>query len=94
VRAAACQAVRALSRSAKDLRSDLMRPAVGAALCRLLQDAAPDVQAAAAAALCNLVLHFSAIKVRQQPSPHEHPLLPCGASAHGGSGFGSSPEPL
>jgi len=67
VRVAACQAVRALSRSAKDLRSELVRPDVGSALTCLLQDEDPLVQAAAAAALCNLVLHFSPIKVRRSP---------------------------
>ncbi len=64
VRASACGAVQALSRSAKDLRGELCRPAVAAALCRLLRDPAPPVQSAAVAALCNAVLEFSLLKVR------------------------------
>ncbi len=64
VRASACGAVQALSRSAKDLRGELCRPAVAAALCRLLRDPAPPVQSAAVAALCNAVLEFSLLKAR------------------------------
>ena len=64
MRASACGAVQALSRSAKDLRGELCRPAVAAALCRLLRDPAPPVQSAAFAALCNAVLEFSLLKVR------------------------------
>ena len=64
VRAAACGAVQALSRSAKDLRGELCEPPVAASLCRALRDPDPAVQSAAAAALCNLVLDFSLLKVR------------------------------
>ena len=85
VRAAACQAVRALSRSAKDLRSELVRPDMGAALCRLLRDADPRVQVAASAALCNLVLHFSPIKVRDPPVRWFCPVpSPCPAGRSNG----------
>ena len=62
MRAAACGAVQALSRSAKDLRGELCEPAIAASLCRALRDADPAVRSAATAALCNLVLDFSLLK--------------------------------
>jgi hypothetical protein len=57
--------VRALSRSAKGLRTRLADAPVAGPLVELLRSAThPVVQAAAAAALCNLVLDFSPVKVR------------------------------
>ena len=62
--AAVAECVRALSRSARGLRSRLAEAPVAGPLVALLRGAThPDVQAAAAAALCNLVLDFSPVKV-------------------------------
>lgn len=64
MQAAAADCMRALSRSARGLRFRLADAAVAGPLVALLRSAThPDVQAAAAAALCNLVLDFSPVKV-------------------------------
>jgi Armadillo/beta-catenin-like repeat len=69
--AAAAECVRALSRSARGLRARLAEAPVAGPLVALLRGAThPEVQAAAAAALCNLVLEFSPVKV-----PGNQPIL-------------------
>lgn len=67
VQASAADCARALSRSAKGLRMRMAEAPVAAPLVALLRSAThPNVQAAAASALCNLVLDFSPVKVRLQ----------------------------
>ncbi|KAG2485485.1 hypothetical protein HYH03_015759 [Edaphochlamys debaryana] len=65
VRAAAALVVRALSRCVRTLRGGLLeggRGELAPVLVKLLGDANADVRASAAAAVCNLVLDFSAAK--------------------------------
>ena len=62
--AAACQVARSLYRSVAALRSGLDDAAIVTPLLACMRSGHPDVQAAAAAALCNVVLDFSPLKVR------------------------------
>ncbi len=64
MQAAAADCMRALSRSARGLRVRLADAPVAAPLVALLRADRPELQSAAAAALCNLVLDFSPVKVR------------------------------
>ena len=80
MQAAAAECVRALSRSVKDLRLTLCNAGIAEPLVALLAAAQPDVASSACAALCNLVLDFSIVKVlaarsarRPLPTPpHAH----------------------
>lgn len=62
VRSAACQCTRSLSRSVKNLRTFLVDAGMAIPLIKLLRDPSITVQKTACAALCNLVLDFSALK--------------------------------
>ncbi|KAI9216313.1 armadillo-type protein, partial [Blastocladiella britannica] len=62
VRAAAAQGMRSVSRSVRSIRTAAVDAGVAAPLVALLDDPAPLVQAAASAALCNLVLDFAPMK--------------------------------
>ncbi len=59
---AACYAVRMLSRSVGILRTALVDNTVYAPLLQLLQWHDTDVQVAAAATVCNLVMDFSPMR--------------------------------
>eukprot|EP00798_Chlamydomonas_sp_ICE-L_P026108 gene26108-11823_t len=67
IRSSSALCIMALTRSVRALRSNLLESEGGAkmaeALCKLLQDDNTDVQVNATAAVCNLVLEFSSVKV-------------------------------
>jgi len=62
VRSASCRVVQSLSRSLKQLRTSLLDESVAAPLIALLSDSSTDVKINASAAVCNLVLAFSACR--------------------------------
>ena len=69
VQAAAADCVRALSRSAKNLRLMLCNARIAEPLVAMLGGGDTQAAASACAALCNLVLDFSSFKVRRQRPP-------------------------
>ncbi|KAJ1970428.1 hypothetical protein H4R35_005868 [Dimargaris xerosporica] len=62
IRMAACQCIRSLSRSVKQLRTQLVDVKVGGPLYKLLDDPQLSVRLSAMDALCNIVLSFSPIR--------------------------------
>ncbi|KAJ1985190.1 hypothetical protein H4R34_000148 [Dimargaris verticillata] len=62
IRVAACQCIRSLSRSVKQLRTHLVDVKVGGPLYKLLDDPQLPVRLSAMDALCNIVLSFSPIR--------------------------------
>lgn len=62
VKIAACQCARGLSRSVKNLRTNLFDAGISKPLLRLLNDPSIAVQTTACATLCNMVLEFSPLK--------------------------------
>ncbi len=72
--------MRALSRSAKNLRGNVLDADVAGPLCRLLSDPSSDVQVHAAAAMCNLVLEFSGVKEALLASEAIRHLAPLASS--------------
>ena len=64
---AACGVARALSRSVATLRTSLMDAGLAAPLFALLKNNDVEIQVAATAVVCNLVLRFSAMREVSQP---------------------------
>lgn len=62
VKIAACQCARGLSRSVKNLRTNLFDAGISKPLLKLLNDPSVAVQTTACATLCNMVLEFSPLK--------------------------------
>jgi hypothetical protein len=63
MRVAACECIRSLSRSVRHLRTALVDAGVANPLFALLNDSDREVRSSAAAALCNLVVEASPMKV-------------------------------
>jgi hypothetical protein len=62
VKIAACQCARGLSRSVKNLRTNLFDAGISKPLLKLLNDPSIAVQSTACATLCNMVLEFTPLK--------------------------------
>lgn len=62
LRISACQCARNLSRSVKNLRTNLFDAGISAPLLKLLHDESLSVQITACATICNMVLDFTPIK--------------------------------
>lgn len=62
LRISACQCARNLSRSVKNLRTNLFDAGIAKPLLKLLRDSSLIVQITACATICNMVLDFSPIK--------------------------------
>lgn len=62
LRISACQCARNLSRSVKNLRTNLFDAGISKPLLKLLRDSSLTVQITACATICNMVLDFTPIK--------------------------------
>lgn len=62
LRISACQCARNLSRSVKNLRTNLFDAGIARPLLKLLSDSSIVVQITACATICNMVLDFTPIK--------------------------------
>lgn len=62
LRISACQCARNLSRSVKNLRTNLFDAGIAKPLLKLLHDSNLNVQVTACATICNMVLDFTPIK--------------------------------
>jgi len=62
LRISACQCARNLSRSVKNLRTNLFDAGIAKPLLKLLNDSSNIVQVTACATICNMVLDFTPIK--------------------------------
>ena len=62
LRISACQCARNLSRSVKNLRTNLFEAGLSKPLLKLLNDKSLNVQITACATICNMVLDFTPLK--------------------------------